>query len=179
MGGGAAALKGAAAQPQREARGRRGEARTAGRGGVGSTPARAPARPCASRVLGPPPPRAPSQPQAYPHRLGPSREEGPAKGWEWVGKGQEEKRKRVEGAGGRQAGQSRKGGGGLSLVPIGVTHSSSTAGSPLPPRSNSESPLPPSPCGQPIQSSIAVCQGGVGRECRALWGAGLRGSSGS
>lgn len=41
-------------------------------------------------------------------------------------------------------------------MPIRVTHSSSSAGSPFPPHSNSESPLPPCTCGQPIQSSISV-----------------------
>lgn len=44
----------------------------------------------------------------------------------------------------RQAGLgARKVGGGLRLVPISVTHPSSTTGSPCPPSSNSESPQPP------------------------------------
>lgn len=58
----------------------------------------------------------------------------------------------------------------------GVTHSPSTAGSPSPSHSNSESPLPPSTCGQPIQSSISVCQGGVGKECLGSLGSQAAGS---
>lgn len=64
-------------------------------------------------------------------------------------------------------------------MPLRVTHSPSTTGSPFPPHSNSESPLPPSTCGQPMQSCISERQGGVGKECLGSlggWG-GLQQSS--
>lgn len=48
----------------------------------------------------------------------------------------------------------------MGVVPIRVTHPSSPTSSPFPPHSTSESPLPPSARGQPIQSCVSLASAG-------------------